>query len=614
MHIQIETTTWGENSQLTLKRAPVSVGAGIDLRIGSFLQALSVAEAPTKEAPDSDFEDLGDANFLQIDQVAVDAMPVFRAPVLSGTREVQENSEHTGNDVEQVAVGLSDYTDLSFELTFSASADETRFSADDCHSSHLKFSVSELEQATPSRPESIQSEVRELSVIRHAPLVQRSNELADHGNVAAHNMFDLKSELGPQPDVKSNMPQPDENLTANPEPSTEASVKAVEDFSNAAGSVGPLSYLREPVQKMDAKGDFPVVLLAPDKEGLVNRVERFTRPPSAEGGGLGRNFKSIMPSAPAAASDVQRSEDLPEQSKMATSGQIPPSNESAPSPELVHQPKNLAPTLSAPPNPTVMVEKESVNAGSESKKWMVDRAGEIQFVSEDSEIRSNETYVVISKESRSEAEKRTSPLTATAGTSERSYVPSEYAAQFVTDSELDSAGSSKSDQGLAEVRDTFVVSKNLGFSDQMRHSLETQMSQRVSAQIVEASKQLSDRPVEISLSPEELGKVKMTLQISDTGSMTVVVAVERPETLELMRRNVDGLIQEFRDLGYEGSRFEFRQQGENASRQQSHQGDGARGMETQRQPAQDTLEQATDVSVHPLRLHLRYGAGVDMRL
>lgn len=67
------------------------------------------------------------------------------------------------------------------------------------------------------------------------------------------------------------------------------------------------------------------------------------------------------------------------------------------------------------------------------------------------------------------------------------------------------------------------------------------------------------KPVEISLNPEELGRVRMALSTSETG-VTVVISSERAETLDLMRRHIDQLAQEFQRLGYENTSFEFSQE------------------------------------------------------
>lgn len=54
--------------------------------------------------------------------------------------------------------------------------------------------------------------------------------------------------------------------------------------------------------------------------------------------------------------------------------------------------------------------------------------------------------------------------------------------------------------------------------------------------------------VEIALNPEELGKVSITLSRRDDG-FHMVIAADRPETLDLMRRHISVLSAEFNDMG-----------------------------------------------------------------
>ncbi len=82
----------------------------------------------------------------------------------------------------------------------------------------------------------------------------------------------------------------------------------------------------------------------------------------------------------------------------------------------------------------------------------------------------------------------------------------------------------------------------------------------VTMQVAEAAKMLRDGPVELALSPEELGKVKLTLSAGH-GTMTLTVTAERPETLDLLRRNIDMLAEDFRDLGYDSLNFSFGHEG-----------------------------------------------------
>lgn len=66
--------------------------------------------------------------------------------------------------------------------------------------------------------------------------------------------------------------------------------------------------------------------------------------------------------------------------------------------------------------------------------------------------------------------------------------------------------------------------------------------------------------VELSLAPAELGRLHMTF-VHDGDQVRVTLTAERPETLDLLRRNADQLAQEFRQAGFAGSTLNFGQWG-----------------------------------------------------
>lgn len=80
-----------------------------------------------------------------------------------------------------------------------------------------------------------------------------------------------------------------------------------------------------------------------------------------------------------------------------------------------------------------------------------------------------------------------------------------------------------------------------------------------------------DGTTEIALDPEELGKVRLRLTGTET-AMSILIIAERPETTELMRRHVDALAQEFREIGYTDLQFQFES---GANDQQSSHDEGA---------------------------------------
>lgn len=110
-----------------------------------------------------------------------------------------------------------------------------------------------------------------------------------------------------------------------------------------------------------------------------------------------------------------------------------------------------------------------------------------------------------------------------------------------------------------------------------------------------------DRSIEISLHPRELGRVHMVLSASDAG-MTLTITADRSETLDLMRRHIDQLAQEFRNMGHGDVGFAFRHGG--ADRQENHNQGGARI---------DVLEEA-EIAAHLATPTPGRPSGLDLRL
>ena len=152
----------------------------------------------------------------------------------------------------------------------------------------------------------------------------------------------------------------------------------------------------------------------------------------------------------------------------------------------------------------------------------------------------------------------------------------------------------------------------LSQADPLTQTSRVELPARLAAQIADVARQLPDGPIEISLSPEELGKVKLTFQVSENGAMNVVIAAERADTLEFMKRNADSLLAEFSDLGYEGSSFQFEQENHNPS----DDGSESKGS-PQSDGSKDNLfsEKASKPDTHaPARLHLDGTSGMDIKL
>ncbi len=84
-------------------------------------------------------------------------------------------------------------------------------------------------------------------------------------------------------------------------------------------------------------------------------------------------------------------------------------------------------------------------------------------------------------------------------------------------------------------------------------------ARHAAAQIAVAITSNPGKPTEIALNPEELGRVRLRLSATE-GAITLHVMAERPETQDLLRRHMDVLAHEFRQLGYTSISFSFGEQ------------------------------------------------------
>ena len=95
--------------------------------------------------------------------------------------------------------------------------------------------------------------------------------------------------------------------------------------------------------------------------------------------------------------------------------------------------------------------------------------------------------------------------------------------------------------------------------NRLRYFSQPDLPRNVAVQLAQALRQAGgERPMELVLNPAELGRVRISMQASE-GAMTVQVLADRPETLDLMRRNIDTLAQEFHEMGFGSADFAFGQ-------------------------------------------------------
>lgn len=111
----------------------------------------------------------------------------------------------------------------------------------------------------------------------------------------------------------------------------------------------------------------------------------------------------------------------------------------------------------------------------------------------------------------------------------------------------------------------------------------------------------SGATTEISLNPEELGRVRLHMSTADN-AITLTVSAERQDTTDLLRRNIETLAQEFRDLGYSDVSFAF--------------GHGRSPDDPQNNADQSAAMVDEDVAetVMPLATDAVTSAGLDIRL
>jgi flagellar hook-length control protein FliK len=78
----------------------------------------------------------------------------------------------------------------------------------------------------------------------------------------------------------------------------------------------------------------------------------------------------------------------------------------------------------------------------------------------------------------------------------------------------------------------------------------------VVTQLVQAARATVEGMVEVRLSPEELGRVRLSMTTIENG-MNVLVTTERPETLDLIRRNIELFAADLAGQGFQNLNFSF---------------------------------------------------------
>jgi hypothetical protein len=86
----------------------------------------------------------------------------------------------------------------------------------------------------------------------------------------------------------------------------------------------------------------------------------------------------------------------------------------------------------------------------------------------------------------------------------------------------------------------------------------------VTAQIMPLVRAAQNGPVEVLLNPAELGHLRFEI-VQKGDQVQVILTAERPETLEMLRRNGEQLVQEMRSAGFSGASISYGQWGQGAA-------------------------------------------------
>lgn len=123
--------------------------------------------------------------------------------------------------------------------------------------------------------------------------------------------------------------------------------------------------------------------------------------------------------------------------------------------------------------------------------------------------------------------------------------------------------------------------------------------------IVEMSKSGNDGPLEMALSPEELGRLTISIK-QDGSTVHVTLTADRPETLDLLRRHGNDLVADLRQAGFSGASLSFGQGG-----QGQHPRFAQPEPASQHQPSPTHLPPETKPTAPSRALK---GSGMDLRL
>ncbi|WP_306154736.1 flagellar hook-length control protein FliK, partial [Roseovarius sp. MMSF_3281] len=145
-------------------------------------------------------------------------------------------------------------------------------------------------------------------------------------------------------------------------------------------------------------------------------------------------------------------------------------------------------------------------------------------------------------------------------------------------------GAAPLETALAEMRLAPDTAPRPGISPSHHMPQTAELPRHIAQQMAEALQRAggTERGVDLLLNPAELGRVRINLSPGEAG-LTVQIMADRPETLDLMRRHIDLLAQDFQSIGFEASSFAFEQ-----SHDDTPKGGGPRDIPHPRDTGQDS--------------------------
>lgn len=135
------------------------------------------------------------------------------------------------------------------------------------------------------------------------------------------------------------------------------------------------------------------------------------------------------------------------------------------------------------------------------------------------------------------------------------------------------------------------------------------LARDVAVQIAQTVTQGGSRSLDVTLQPEELGRLRISMS-SEHGALAVTLQADRPETLDLIRRHIDLFAEELRRLGHGSVGFSFQHGSPGGGGAQP----GAAMTPPGGEPSTLPADIAPEATLTPAPVPLAPRAGIDIRI